>query len=185
MVQAKWKKDEKSEIAPGITSVITWFNRMTNWIVSEVVLTPNLKKRALVIKYFIKLATACYNLNNFNTVMEIVSALDQVSVTRLENTWRLVPKRSIKKFKKCKTMVDKEGNFLLLRNTVIDLVQTGLPCVPYIGYVLQDLLSLEEIETKTQDGNINVNKFRRIGKIIQEFEALKKKTNMISGINKE
>ena len=38
---------------------------------------------------------------------------------------------------------------------------------------MQDLLSLDEIKTKTEKGKINVNKFKRIGKVLQSIVRLK------------
>ena len=68
--------------------------------------------------------------------MEIVSALDSSSVTRLKKSWKLVPKKDLKKLNLCKAAVSGDYNSSNLREVVSELEINNLPCIPYIGLIL-------------------------------------------------
>jgi hypothetical protein len=57
------------------------------WAATEIVETEDLKMRAVILNRFIFIAQKCRELNNFNAVMEILSALQSASVHRLKQTW--------------------------------------------------------------------------------------------------
>ena len=50
--------------------------------------TPEI--RASYIEFWIRVAAHCRDLNNFNAVMEIISALNASAVHRLKKSWALV-----------------------------------------------------------------------------------------------
>lgn len=49
----------------------------------------DLKRRALILKAAIKLGEKCLLLNNFSTLMSIVSALNSSPISRLKKTWEV------------------------------------------------------------------------------------------------
>ena len=57
-----------------------------------VVFSPTPTSRANMLEFWINVGVCCRELNNFNSVMEIVSALNASSVHRLTKSWELLSK---------------------------------------------------------------------------------------------
>lgn len=84
LVAQAWQKDNKMEIAPNLTRLIERFNKIGYWVATEILTKHDLKMRVKYIKKFIKIAYKCYECNNFNGVMQILSGLNNSSVKRLK-----------------------------------------------------------------------------------------------------
>ena len=67
--------------------MISRFNDVSNWVASEIVKCTDIQQRTAVLKMVIEIAEHCYELNNYNAVMEIISGLHSSSVFRLKATW--------------------------------------------------------------------------------------------------
>lgn len=72
-----------------IQNYISYINRVSNWIATEIVTTGNLKLRSSVIKYFVTLAVAFHQCRNFNALMQILCALSMACISRLKRTWKV------------------------------------------------------------------------------------------------
>ena len=86
-VAQHWMSKKKEELAPNILKMISRFNEVSNWVASEIVKCTELAQRTAVLKMVIDIAEQCYELNNFNAVMEIISGLHSSSVFRLKASW--------------------------------------------------------------------------------------------------
>jgi hypothetical protein len=79
-----WQKERKAELAPNLTRLIERFNKIGYWVATEVLTKHDVKVRVKYIKKFIKIAFRCYECNNFNAIMQILSGLNNSSVKRLK-----------------------------------------------------------------------------------------------------
>lgn len=86
-----WNGPDKETAAPNVTLTISRFNQMSGWITTLMVKVKEMKPRVALLKRFIDIAQACMELNNFNSVVEIVSGLGTTAVRRLTDTWDLLP----------------------------------------------------------------------------------------------
>jgi len=158
-----WKKKTKADVAPNVIRMIDWFNHMTGWVQSEVVMTPNLKERILVLGRFVQVAGFLRELGNLNGAMEFVSALNTVNVKRLQKTWRGLQRKEATMFVALEEDFSAEGNYNNYRK-ILAQTPNGLP---YIGVVLQDLLMIEEIPTFLPNGMVNFRKMRRFSSVLR------------------
>jgi len=127
----------KAELAPNITKLIAWFNQVSGWVVSEILDKEDLKERALILNRFIFIADKCRELNNYNGMMEILSALNNSTVHRLKRTWELLPPKTVEIFQAMTQIMDAEGN----KTTYRELLQVSTPPIlPYLGLFLTDLV---------------------------------------------
>ena len=85
----KWNQSNAMELAPGIISYTSRFNKMTYMVATEIVLAPSLSQRVAIIKRYIVVAKKCYSMNNFNTSMEIICGLNTASVQKLKTAWKV------------------------------------------------------------------------------------------------
>lgn len=75
--------------AENIYNMLDNFNRVRNWLVSELVSIKKLDKRITAIKKIVYIAQECVELNNFDTAISVISALRSVPVFRLLKTWHV------------------------------------------------------------------------------------------------
>ncbi len=88
------------------TPNLTRFGELVNtemmWVITEVVSEPNAKRRANVVKQFIKVAHHCFKeTQNYNAMFAITSGLDHGAVKRLKSTWDKVPAKYLKLVSVC------------------------------------------------------------------------------------
>jgi RasGEF domain len=87
-----WTKNKKR--APNIAAVIKNFNRMGQWVATEVLTTSVKENRETVIRKFIEIANHLREMQNYSTCLAIMSGLSHNSVSRLKRTWKAIPKKS-------------------------------------------------------------------------------------------
>ena len=133
-----WVDFLRNTDARGVEVVIARFNIMVKWAVSEIVLTQDMEERARCIIKFIHIATHSRRYRNFATMAQIVIALSSQEVTRLSQTWALVPPHDVKTFRDLEQLVSPTRNFHSLRAEMEGGASSG--CIPFVGIYTHDLL---------------------------------------------
>lgn len=157
------------------------FNTDLAYTVSDTILAPTeAKKRALVIKHWIRIASCCLETRNFECMMAVVESLRTSMIQRLRRTWELVPKKSKARFDELKAIVDVDENWKSLRHHVNE---ASAPCLPFLGIYLTDLTfivqgnpSLRQIpgsSSSTSDqaiSVINFDKYAKMAKVVGQIQ---------------
>jgi hypothetical protein len=157
------------------------FNTDLVYTVSDTILAPQeAKKRALVIKHWIRIAACCLEMRNYECLMAIVVSLRTSTIQRLKRTWELVHKKSKAKFEELKTIVEPDGNWTSLRHHVDE---ASAPCLPFLGIYLTDLTfiadgnpSQRQIPGSSVTGSaqaisvINFDKYARMAKVVGQIQ---------------
>jgi hypothetical protein len=157
------------------------FNTDLAYTVNDTILAPTeAKKRALVIKHWIRIAGCCLETRNFECMMAIVESLRTSMIQRLRRTWELVPKKTKTKFDELKAIVDVDENWKSLRHHVNE---ASAPCLPFLGIYLTDLTfivqgnpSLRQIPGSSSGANeqaisvINFDKYAKMAKVVGQIQ---------------
>eukprot|EP01132_Coremiostelium_polycephalum_P000644 gene644-797_t len=143
LLSKKWnsKYEGNHRICPNILNMIGIFNHCSKWVSSEIVGERSSKRRIKKLKFFIKIAQHCYDMNNFNGLMLIISGLSSSSVTRLRGTWGGLSSHRRERFDALERFVNMEGNFKQYRVVLSDIKG---PCIPFVGLYLMDLTFMDE-----------------------------------------
>lgn len=149
-------------------------------VVGDAVLTPeDAKKRAMVIKRWVKIAKHCLELHNYDSVMAITCSLNSSVVQRLRRTWENVPKKTKLRLDELSSVVDVSKNHASLRRILENPVA---PCLPFLGIYLTDLTFVDAGNpkkrtipgTSNSSGEslsvINFDKYIRTAKIIGHLQ---------------
>lgn len=158
----------KFENSPNIMSLITMSNKIANWVATEVVTTPHPKKRVEVLKRFISVAEHCKKINNFNTLMEVISGLSNSAVSRLKETWKSLPTRYVNSFNSLQNFLKTDENWKSYRQT---LKTKETPCLPYLGLFLQDINFIEDGNSNFSSENDWVN-FKKMNLLTSVFTEI-------------
>ncbi|GAM23882.1 hypothetical protein SAMD00019534_070570, partial [Acytostelium subglobosum LB1] len=145
------KKWSNPDLCPNILNMIRIFNNGSQWITSEIVSEKSSKHRLKKLKFFLEVARLCFDMCNFNGLMQIVSGLSSSAVSRLRGTWGALSSRRREQFDEMERIVNMEGNFRQYR---ICLADAKGACIPFVGLYLMDLTFIDEGNPTLVDGNL-------------------------------
>eukprot|EP01088_Endostelium_zonatum_P007577 TRINITY_DN1988_c1_g1_i1.p1 TRINITY_DN1988_c1_g1~~TRINITY_DN1988_c1_g1_i1.p1 ORF type:complete len:1287 (-),score=395.26 TRINITY_DN1988_c1_g1_i1:145-4005(-) len=165
----KWMKDDKETSAKNIISLISRFNDVSRWVASSIVEIYDIKSRTVMMNRFITIAVKCFELNNFNCVMEILSGLQNASVYRLKATFEMLPKKTWEMFEEMNEVLSSHENFKMFR---AKLHSVNPPCIPYLGIFLTDLTFIQQGNSDylAKSKLINFTKMKYVARVIGEIQ---------------
>lgn len=176
-----WTKKNKLLDAPNIFKLIDRFNRLTFWVVEEVLSYENKTNRSKCIEKFIKVSECLLEMNNFNDCMNIINGLSHYILKCLGKTWELVGQREKNSLNELLNLSSFNKNFCNLRHAQEKC--KGNPCLPYLLLFLKDLAFLEETcEYVKNDYLVNIEKIRRVGDIIESFVSFRSNVYLFRNI---
>ncbi|KZV68788.1 ras GEF [Peniophora sp. CONT] len=143
---------EKKGGSDAISAAIETSNKIACWVADAVLTKEDARKRALIVKHFIQIADRCRNMQNFSSMVAIISGLNSPSVRRLKRTWDQISQKFAGMLSACEMTIDSGNNF----NNYRQLLQRIMPpCVPFIGELLSTLSVHLTTLTFIQDGAPN------------------------------
>lgn len=122
--------------APHVRAMGTLTTQLTHWIGECILAVEELKKRAQVLRFFIRLGDAALALQNFNLLMGVQGALNSCSITRLRRTWHALSSKTRAAAERQRAVVDPARNFAAYRRA---LNASRGPALPFLGLVLTDI----------------------------------------------
>ncbi|XP_051524566.1 rap guanine nucleotide exchange factor 1-like isoform X2 [Myxocyprinus asiaticus] len=145
-----WAKEQNEEKSPNLTQFTEHFNNMSYWVRSLIIQQEKAQDREKLLLKFIKIMKHLRKLNNFNSYLAILSALDSAPIRRLE--WQKQTSEGLEEY--C-TLIDSSSSFRVYRAALADVEP---PCIPYLGLILQDLTFVHLGNPDLIDGKINFSK---------------------------
>eukprot|EP01089_Gocevia_fonbrunei_P018630 TRINITY_DN6356_c0_g2_i2.p1 TRINITY_DN6356_c0_g2~~TRINITY_DN6356_c0_g2_i2.p1 ORF type:complete len:489 (-),score=102.42 TRINITY_DN6356_c0_g2_i2:55-1521(-) len=173
-----WKKAEKKRHSRHIVKMVERFNKVSFWVATRIVRERDIKRRTSLLKRFIILADKCRELNNFNTLMEVLAGLNLHPVQRLKQTWANLSEKYMETMNALEQLMESKKNYFNYRAKLSEIRTTGASTLPYLGVYLRDLTFVEEgNKTITDSGLINYEKIQMVGQVIKEVQYFQKNSN--------
>lgn len=158
-----------NEKLSGIDLAVSRFNLTVNWIISEIVMTTDVKLRRNAIQRFIHVAEHCKTFQNYNTLMQIVLALSSIIVQKYTDTWRLIEPGDLLTWEGLKNIGSLDKNYSVLRQ-LLNSIDPIKGCIPFIVLYLSDLsLNFEKKDWIVPAKILNYSKFERSVQIVKNF----------------
>lgn len=161
--------------APHVRRMSMVTTQLTNWMGECIISELNLKRRAQILKFFVRLGSASIALHNYNLLMAIQSALNSSTISRLKRTWRALPAKIATAAENQRRLVEPHRNFSAYR---AKLRSVSGPAVPFLGFVLTDETFCRAGNPATRDGTINMVRYVKIGRIMSEMEHFQQPYNL-------
>ncbi|KAL0567457.1 cell division cycle-related protein [Marasmius crinis-equi] len=160
-------REQKSENIGNIAFVIQTSNRIADWVQESVLSKDDPRRRAAIVKHLISVADRCRTLNNFSTMIAIISGLNTPPIRRLRRTWEHISRQYMAQFGACEVALDSNQNFDKYRSMLASVVP---PCVPFIGIFLSTLQSIQDNDPDNLPGNlINFEKRQKASEVINDI----------------
>ncbi|XP_077992111.1 1-phosphatidylinositol 4,5-bisphosphate phosphodiesterase epsilon-1-like [Glandiceps talaboti] len=128
----------KIDSKPTVQTLVDRFNEVSSWVTNTVLCAPSNEDKKTVISKLIRVANACWNMGNFNAVMEIISGL---RLDWLKPLWLQMPdteKESMNTLRDIMKEDAKEYRDAVERALAIP----GCKVVPYYGWFIDELNSI-------------------------------------------
>ena len=173
-----WTKSDKMEKSPNVSQLIIRFNKISKWIMEEILSYDSSKDRAKVIQIFITVAEELRKMHNLNDCFAVITTFNHLSIKRLKRTWKNVSPEAKNTqndlSKLCSILKNFENiknEFLEYRNNVKNINSISEGCIPYLAPYLKDLAFLEEGQKYFNEKKlININKIIIVGRIIKNIK---------------
>lgn len=165
-------KNRRMGLAPHVVEITNFANQLSAFV-GDSILGGDVpvKTRRTLLKQWIKIAGKCYELNNFNSLLSIMSALQSVNILRLKKVWDLLSARYHNMFQELRQMLMPDKNFSNYRTKMRNQAP---PCVPHLGLYLTDLTFIEEGNSKfkilANAKVVNFDRYQRTTKLIGEIQ---------------
>ncbi|KAK1967698.1 RasGEF domain-containing protein [Colletotrichum sublineola] len=182
LLSSQWMKKGGVD-APNVKAMSALSTDLSNLVAETILHYPEVKKRAAVIKQWIKIAHQCLELHNYDGLMAIICSLNSSTISRLRKTWEIVSVKRREMLRTLQAIVEPAQNNKVLRTRLHDHVP---PCLPFLGMFLTDLTFVDignpatkQIPTLGGDGSeengggmtvVNFDKHTRTAKIIGELQ---------------
>ncbi|PKY01916.1 ras GEF [Aspergillus campestris IBT 28561] len=174
LLATEWMKKSGS-LAVNVRAMSTLSTDLAHLVADSILHLEEPKKRAVIIKHWVKIANKCLELNNYDSLMAIICSLNSSMIGRLKRTWEVVSQKTQATLNYLRGIVDVSRNYAVLRQRLQGHVP---PCLPFVGTYLTDLTFVDHgnqpvRNLPTEDGEkavINFDKHMKTAKIISELQ---------------
>ncbi|QYS94094.1 hypothetical protein H0G86_001445 [Trichoderma simmonsii] len=176
LLASQWMK-KGGVNAPNVKAMSSLSTDLSNMVAETILHHTELKKRAAVIKQWIKIAQQFLELNNYDGLMSIICTLNSSTISRLRKTWDTISQKRKDSLRQLQDIVEPGQNNKVLRAKLQNHVP---PCLPFLGMYLTDLTFVDIGNASTKqvtEGDaaegltvVNFDKHTRTAKIIGELQ---------------
>jgi hypothetical protein len=172
LLNQAWSKEKLRHRSPHVLQSTQRFNNISNWVACQIVAPESLKVRIARWTKFINIAKHIYKLNNFNTLLAIISGMQNAGVHRLKFTKDGLDRRTVEDYDFLMAKMSSDRSYRAYREHILSC---SPPCTPYLGIYLTDL-------TFVEDGNPDFLKSKRTGRDLINWTKRRFVHNVISEI---
>lgn len=176
LLATEWMKKSGS-MAVNVRAMSRLSTDLTNLVTDYILQLEDPKKRAIVIKQWVKIAKRFLELANYDSLFAVICSLESSTILRLKRTWEMVSSKTKATLEHLKSVVDISKNYVVLRQRLQNHVP---PCLPFVGTYLTDLTFVDIGNQTTRQlpsegpeksrSVINFDKHMKTAKIISELQ---------------
>lgn len=166
--------NKKPGSAVNVRAMSAMSTKMTGWFTETILNEDDIRKRTQTIKFLIKLGSKLREIQNYNALMSVMSALNSSTILRLKRTWEGVGNKARALLDVLNQAVSHQRNYAEYRAT---LRSAHTPCIPFLGVYLTDMTFCHEGNPTHRSSPdlpgvklINFDKYQKMTKIMSEIE---------------
>ena len=163
-------KKDKNNTSPNVVECINNFNKLTSFIIEDVISFNSARDRAKIYEKWVEIADYCRLKKDYNDCIAIYSALNNYIITGLKLTMKEVRSKKKYLFEQISNFCACEGNYKNIREDINICDSKGEIFIPYLGMLLRDINFFEESFKYISDtGCFNMEKIENIDAIMSKY----------------
>ena len=168
-------KKEKEKTSPNVCLSIKSYNRLSSFVIEDVLSYVTLKDRVKVFDKWVQVDEYLKTKRNYNDCLAIYLALNNMNINMVQKELKTKTKNMLEQigiFCSCL------GNFRNIKEDMKQCEKTGEIFIPYLGLLLKEIININEIPNYSQyieKGCINMDKIEKTNSIIEKYFIYKKK----------
>ena len=171
-------KEKKNITSPNVINCINNFNKLTSFIIEDIVSYDTSKLRAKVFEKWVQICDYCRINKNYNDCLAIYSALNNFIITGLKLTAKEIKSKIKSMFEQLSKFCSCEANYKNIRNDMTLCALNNVNFIPYLGMLLRDINFVEESSKYIDEkGLINIEKIEKINDLFEKYFKYKKNEN--------
>ena len=175
LLKGVYLKQDKNITSPNIVNCITNFNKLTSFIIQDVISYDTPKLRARAYEAWVQVCDYCKMNRNYNDCLAIYSALNNYIITGLNLTLKKIKSKTKSLFETISRFCTVEDNYRNIRNDMVLCEQEGDSFIPYLGMLLRDINFMEEsFKYINEKGFINMEKIEKVNNLLEKYFKYKK-----------
>jgi len=168
LYKAVYLKKNKNITSPNVLENINHFNKLTCFIIEDIISYDNPTDRAKIIEKWAQVGDYCKSKRDFNDCLAIHSALNNYIITGLNLTNKELRRNGVCLIKSLSNFCSCDGNYRNIREEIKKLVNLQEYYYPYLGMMLRDITFFEESSKYLVNDNlINFEKIEDIHSIME------------------
>uniref|UniRef100_A0A6B2KXW1 Cyclic nucleotide-binding domain-containing protein n=1 Tax=Arcella intermedia TaxID=1963864 RepID=A0A6B2KXW1_9EUKA len=159
-----------------LTKYIAWINKMSGWVMREIIVQHQPAKQAEAIDYFVQVAMILFSLNNFNSTNHIIGGLHSPSVTKLKKAWALISKKTKEDLETVTELLTPKDHYRNYKEHLAKFDPTIHSVIPMLNPPLAELFFNEEVQKTYMDEQckwINWIKLETLARILWDYKRWK------------
>lgn len=104
---------------------------MTSWITTEILKFPTVASRANALSLFIHAMQHLELLRNYNGLIHVLSSLHSSTISKLKQSWEMVPKRDKELFDRLTALMDTSFHYKAYNET-LRTISNEQPTIPLV-----------------------------------------------------
>ena len=153
--------------SPVILAITERFNKVSLWVATEIVTAKSLELQLAICKHFIKTAKLLLSWGNYQTCMQIHTAINCASVSRLKSLHEALPAKYKEILSKMDSFLSHEKNYKHYRSKA-----NRVPALPILPILQRDITVISDCNPSMVDEfkqHINFVKWRMNSRVISDF----------------
>jgi hypothetical protein len=176
LYKAIFLKKDKEITSPNVVKCINKFNKLTTFIMQDILSYNKPKYRAKAYEKWVSVAEYCRINKDYSDLIAIYSAFNHYIITGLNLTLKEVKAKTNTILNKIKNFCSVEGNYLKIRKEIDNCIKNRETFIPYLGMLLRDINFFEEKSKYINEkGIINFEKIEKISEMFEVFFKFKEK----------
>ena len=185
LYRAIYLKKDKDKKSPNVIENINNFNKLTFFIIEDIISYDHVNDRAKVIDKWVQVAEYCKSHKDYNDCIAINSALHSYIITGLNLTFKELKNKTNNLIKSIGKFCSCNGNYKYIREEIQNMDNKKEFYYPYLGMMLRDITFLEESSKYLVEGElINFEKIENVQNVMDNNFRFKNKENIKEDKNK-
>ena len=172
LYKAIFLKKDKLISSPNVMKNIEQFNKLTFFIIQDIISYYSFKERAKILEKWAKIGDYCRIKKDYNDLIAINSALNNYIITNLKTTFKELKSKTKSLIKEINSFCNCLGNYQNIRDDMKNLGSNEY-YIPYLGILLRDFAYFEENFKYMNGKMINLEKLEKIQIVMEEFFRFK------------